>query len=366
VVSPPVARTYDVSGWASLVPGGSAPRGGCGALVLAGGARPVPLRIEGRAEAGTPLRMRGCTKLRLGAGTQRLRIEPNEGLRPDRLLLSSPAPRPVAQPAGSIGTVSDPGDPGRGSRDNVKLDVRAPAWLVLGESYDKGWRAWCNDKALGEPVPLDGYANAWPIVAGCRTARFAFAPQKPVHWIQILSALACLVLLAIAVGARSRQPARGPAWRRWAPPDLHDADVAFADDDPERDDLPDDPPRPVPLARAAVIGLVVGAILAFCFSLRSGLLIAPATALVLWRGIAAKPLAIAGGLLLAVAVPLDYIVFPAPNLGGYNPGYAGDQISGHWIAVAAWVLLALALWRTLSTASRGRGGPAAAPADTPE
>jgi len=66
--------------------------------------------------------------------------------------------------------------------------------------------------------------------------------------------------------------------------------------------------------------------------------------------------------LLALAVPLDYVAFPAPDFVGYNPGYAGDHISGHWIAVAAWVLLALALWRTLSTASRRRGGPSGEPA----
>jgi hypothetical protein len=113
-------------------------------------------------------------------------------------------------------------------------------------------------------------------------------------------------------------------------------------------------------SRAAIAGIVAGGILAFCFSLRSGLVIAPAIAFVMWRGIPAALLAAAGGLLLAIAVPLDYIIFPAPDFGGYNPGYAGDHISGHWIAVAAWVLLGLALWRTLSTASRRRGGPSGA------
>jgi hypothetical protein len=111
-----------------------------------------------------------------------------------------------------------------------------------------------------------------------------------------------------------------------------------------------------------IAGLIAGGILAFCFSLRSGVVIAPAIAFVLWRGIPAATLAALGGLLLAIAVPLDYIVFPAPDFGGYNPGYAGDQISGHWIAVAAWVLLALALWRTLSTASGRRGAPSHAQA----
>jgi hypothetical protein len=119
----------------------------------------------------------------------------------------------------------------------------------------------------------------------------------------------------------------------------------------------------IPLFRAAIVGLVVGGVLAFCFSLRSGVLIAPAAALFLWRGMSAKPVAIAGGVLLAVAVPLDYILFPADDFGGFNPGYAGDQVSGHWIAVAAWVLLFLALWRTLSTATRRRGDPSGGPAD---
>jgi hypothetical protein len=321
---------------------------GCGAGVVLGGATVVRLRVDGDIrdlDAGRPLRARGCSKLALGRGPRRVRI-PAATLRPDSVLLTSPAPSPIARTTATPGSVLDPGDPGRGRRDNVKLDVRGPAWLVLGESFDRGWRAWCGDRALGEPVPLDGYANAWPIDAGCKDARFAFAPQRPVHAIQLLSALACLILLAIALGVRIR--GRGGGDRRAAA------------------DWPDSPPRRMAASRAAVAGIVAGGILAFCFSLRSGVLIAPAVAFALWRGIPAAPLAVAGGLLLALAVPLDYILFPAPDFGGYNPGYAGDQVSGHWIAVAGWVLLALALWRTLSTASGRRGGPSTARADAGE
>jgi arabinofuranan 3-O-arabinosyltransferase len=285
----------------------------------------------------------------------------------------------VARAATTAGGVTDPGNPGRGRRDKVKLNVNAPAWLVLGESFDRGWRAWCGDHALGKPVPLDGYANAWPVEPGCTTARFAFAPQRPVHVIQLLSALACLVLLAIALGAggmprraRSRRDADASAPAAHppppaahppppaAPPPAHPPAAAPAAD---RRDSP--PPRMRP-SRAGAAGLVAGGILAFCFSLRSGVLIAPAIAFVLWRGVPAARLAAAGGLLLAIAVPLDYILFPAPDFGGYNAGYAGDQVSGHWIAVAAWVLLALALFRTLSTASRRRGAASAGPADAAE
>jgi hypothetical protein len=312
----------------------------CGAVVVLSGGRPLQLRVQGdvrQLDAGRPLRATGCGRLALPAGSERVHV-PAATLRPDRLLLTSPAPAPIARSSTTAGVAWDQGDPGRGERDGVKLDVHAPAWLVLGESYDRGWRAWCGGKALGKPVPLDGYANAWPIEPGCQSARFAFAPQGPVHLIQLLSALACLVLLwiALAPGRRRRRAgARAP-----------DAPAAASD-------WPDAPPARVRARTAAIAGLTVGPALAFCFSLRSGLLIAPATALVLWRGIPPKPLALAGGALVAIAVPLVYIAFPADDLGGFNPSYAGEHVGGHWVAVAGWVLLALALWRVLSTASRG-------------
>ena len=319
---------------------------GCTAVDLLGGTRPVGLRVTGSVaelDAGKPLRAVGCGRVTIPAGQQRIRI-PARALRPDKLLLSSPAPQPLAHSALATGSVTNPGKPGRGARDGVQLHVAKPSWLVLGESYDKGWRAWCNGRSLGAPLPLDGFANAWPIEPGCTNARFAFAPQKPVHIVQLLSALACLLLLAIALAGG--RPARVPS--------------ADALDWPER------ATRSWPPRRAIAAAIVAGAVLAFCFSLRSGLLIAPTIALVLWRGIPAKPLALVGGLCVAVAVPLDYLLFPAKNLGGYNPGYANDQLAGHWFAVAAWVLLALALWRVLSTATRRRGGPSGAPADAGE
>ena len=32
----------------------------------------------------------------------------------------------------------------RGAREGVRIDVQQPAWLVLGESYNRGWRATCE------------------------------------------------------------------------------------------------------------------------------------------------------------------------------------------------------------------------------
>ena len=51
-----------------------------------------------------------------------------------------------------------------------------------------------------------------------------------------------------------------------------------------------------------------------------------------------------------------------PEVQWINPAYAVENVEAHWVVVAAWVLLAVALWRILSTASRrgagaGRSGP---------
>ena len=86
-----------------------------------------------------------------------------------------------------------------------------PSWLVLGESYDRGWQATCNGRSLGAPVPINGYANGWRIGRGCESVTFSFGPQKLADIAYIVSAvagLACLVLLLIpTVVARRRAAA---------------------------------------------------------------------------------------------------------------------------------------------------------------
>ena len=63
---------------------------------------------------------------------------------------------------------------------------------------------------------------------------------------------------------------------------------------------------------------------------------------------------LAAGVLLAVAVPLSYVLVALlssrGNPGGYDSGYANDRIAGHWLALAALTALGLVLWRTLASA----------------
>jgi hypothetical protein len=54
-----------------------------------------------------------------------------------------------------------------------------------------------------------------------------------------------------------------------------------------------------------------------------------------------------------VAVPAIYVVFPPNDLGGHNSSYPAEVIGAHWVAVAAFVLLVLALWRMVAGRTRG-------------
>jgi hypothetical protein len=329
------------------LPGASAgsPRGGpvtipCGAVRVrstAGGA--LGLGVHGsRAafDAGSPLRAASCgSPLSLDAGPGRVFTE-GALFRVALLRLRSPAP---AGPPAAVGggRVVDPGREGRGARDAVRVAMNGPAWLVLAESYSPGWRAYCDGRSLGAPQVIDGFANGWRAGRACRRVHFAFAPNRPVYWAYALSGLAALALVALLVVRRRR---RLPVPDEAPPPPLPDPD----------------PVARSPLGRAVALGLAAGVVLGFAFSIRSGLLIAPGVALLLWLGIGVRHLVLLAGALLAVVVPVLYLALLPNDEGGFNFfTYPVDLIVPHWVGVAAVVLLIAALVRTLAVArSNGR------------
>jgi hypothetical protein len=98
------------------------------------------------------------------------------------------------------------------------------------------------------------------------------------------------------------------------------------------------------------------------FALRAGVVLGPAVAFILWRGVPARTLVLVGGGLLLVAVPILYLAVPVDDPGGYNTNVAIERIAAHWVAVAALFCLGAALARTLSTArARGAASPRSAP-----
>jgi hypothetical protein len=297
----------------------------------------VPLRVDGSTAAfqqGAPLPARSCgPPLALSAGSHLLTVAPGP-FAVDDLRLLSPAPRPRPRPAPETsGSVIDSGTPGRGSYDGVRVKVTRPSWLVLGEGYNRGWQASCNGRSLGTPTPIDGYANGWRASPGCRQVQFTFAPNRLAEIGYVISGvagIACVLLLAFGWWRRRRRGGAAEAPIPW-----FELDEAVAR------------PALVPTAVAAVAG---GFGFGFVFGVIPGLVAVPAIALVLWLGIGARALTLAAAALLAVVVPILYLVHPGDQSGGSHFGYAMAHLGAHYVGVAAIGMLILALWRTLSAA----------------
>jgi hypothetical protein len=240
-------------------------------------------------------------------------------MRADHLLLSSGRPATAA----TAGRVVDPGHGSDGTRDGVRLDVRAPSTLVLAESYDRGWRAECDGKDLGAPRPVDGFANGWDVARGCRSASFTFAPQDLAWIAYAVSTLLALLLFAIAfVG-----------WRRSRGVEPEESSMLA--------EPPADPLLRVGWGRALAIGIAAAAIGAFLFALRAGIVIGPVTVIALRVGISRSRLLTAAMAGLA-AIPVVYLAFPAEDLGGFSFGYALDELGAHWIAVGVVICVGVA------------------------
>jgi hypothetical protein len=315
----------------------------CGVASVDVGGRRHPLRaVTDRAslDAGRPVRLRGCGRLALPGGRDVTLTGSAGPLRVDGLRLRSPAPDPLATAAlAGGGRVADFGREDQGGRTGVRLDVRGPSWLVLGQSFDKGWRARCDGRDLGTPQPLQGYANGWPVDRGCRDVSFAYAPQRLADAGYLISGVACLLMLAFLLAGLPRRRV-APA----APP-------------PEAPEVP--AARPLALPVAVAIALPAAAAVGLGFGLRAGAVAAPLLVLLLWRGVADRALGLLVGALLGVVVPAIYVgvaLFGDGGhvLGGNSTQYGADRLAAHWVGVAAFVLLAIVLWRTLAAARVAR------------
>jgi len=314
----------------------------CDVTVSAGTAR-LGLRLDDTVQAldaGRPLRGVPCGpdggRTALPKGELLVSVPGDGPLRVDALQLASPAPV-AAAPTVPAGTVTSTGTPGRGTRRDIGLDVTRPGWIVLGQSYSTGWTATCDGRDLGAPVPMQVYAVGWPVEPGCRTVDVVFAGNRPValaFWISLVASLGLLALVAVGLWRR----------RRYGAAEQVDEGALV---------LPDLAPVRTSLRTALLWAVAATLVGAFVFALRAGPFVGLATFVVLWRGIGAKPLSIAAGLLLAVVVPFLSLVIPVKDHGGYDTSYPIERIATHWVSVAAIVLLLLALYRALAAGVRG-------------
>jgi arabinofuranan 3-O-arabinosyltransferase len=288
-------------------------------------------------DAGEPVSARSCGRAAtMAAGVNEIRALPGP-FSIDLLELRSPAPIAPAAPTGG-GTVLDPGSIGSYSVNGARVSLSGRSWLVLGESFDIGWRAYCNGHSLGVPQVIDGYANGWLAPAGCRQVLFTFAPQSGVQKSYVISGVsvaALILLLLFGWRRRRRRAATVPVQRM----------------------LPYTPPRPFTLPRAAALALLLAVPIAWVFALRAGAVAFPILTIVLWRGIGAGRLTRVAVALLGIVVPILYAVDSPADMGGYNFAYSTDLIAAHWVGVAAVVLLTVALYWTMSSARAGASEP---------
>ena len=202
---------------------------------------------------------------------------------------------------------------------------------MLGESYSPGWRAWCRDRAgheraLGAALPIDGFANGWRIGATCVSARMAFAPQSTVNAIYVLSAVAIVVLIALALGVRLPQRVRmrdapgtvgararaGPAGPAAVPPARRAADQARGCARRSRG-VSASAPSPA-FVFAVRFGVVAGPLTSSCCS--------PGSASGGWSGCRCS----------ACSRSSCCTSFrPAQNYGGFSFYFSLHQILAHWI-----------------------------------
>ena len=178
----------------------------------------VPVRVTGSAAdalARRELRVEGCAPANLGPPESLITAAPGSrtGLDIDQLVLEGP--RLAAPPADGIGRV----DAVRHS--DTAYTVRVPPrdsdrWLVLGQSYNRGWHATVDGTDLGPPTVIDGFANGWLLPAGqAAVVELRWTPQRLVDWALRLSVLAVAAAALIAWRGRPDRPGRAPA--RWEP-----------------------------------------------------------------------------------------------------------------------------------------------------
>ena len=185
-------------------------------------AEPLRARITGLAEdalARRELPLVGCDTTESAANSLQISTQARAlGFDFDQLVLRSPrASKAVPSPA-SVEVLS---------HDDTSFTLRVPGaaverWLVLGQSYNRGWSAQIEGIDLPAPILIDGFANAWRLpAANEQIVELRWTPQRYVNWALWLSLGAAIVVMFLAVRpARTRASMQVSAARRRDGPEL--------------------------------------------------------------------------------------------------------------------------------------------------
>jgi hypothetical protein len=294
----------------TLPPAGPTVPDSCRTDLMTVDGNPVGLRVVGStadATAQRGLEVQPCgpgsAGLSLGAGNHVIRTAQGAatGIDLDQLGLGSeqggaalgtgpsgqvvPATVTAAAPTPSVRVLSQ-------DRTNAKVAVdvpatRSPFWLVLGQSFNKGWTAQVDGgPSLGTPSSVDGYANGWlvrPRTSGSMLLTLHWKPQDRVNLALYLSAVAGLLCLALVFWRPRR---RGDADPHPSDSFSSSASDATSTDAPVRPQLVSplkSTGRPISLPASLVLTLASAAVSGFVIGPWAAPVVGLAVAVVLLR-----------------------------------------------------------------------------------
>jgi arabinofuranan 3-O-arabinosyltransferase len=199
---------------------------------------PLEVRLDGtlrQLTAGEAMPLGNCGgPVRLSGGDHQ--IVSSTGWLVDLLGLSSPAPATRAS------QLPPPADlqVTKSSRSGMTIrtgPAGGPYYLVVGQGYDRRWRATMDGRGLGPPLLLDGYSVGWRITDQ-RPHRFevAFGPQRAATLAQVVSAAGLVLVALLLFGTRLPRPLR--ARRAGSPATPVRAPASTPPGEPDRRPLP--------------------------------------------------------------------------------------------------------------------------------
>lgn len=308
-------------------------RSRCGEIAVNSGEGRITLRASGSIidlDQGRPVRMQQCSPgevLGLKSGGNLVVAQQGTTFAPDHLLLFGAAPLALSPPR-PVPVITTGG----------RVHLLGRGWLVLGQSYSPGWKAWCKDTRgsehdLGTPLQIDGFANGWRINgASCINARFAFGPQRFANYAYVISGLAVLALLgSLLLTTRRRRGKVGELAHGAADPAGIVVELQTAN-------------RNAPFLLAGT-------------SNKRGEAALPK------RGRVAAAL-IMLAVVCSVVVPFLYLVNPDPNAQGINFDYPLHHVGAHWVAIVSMLALAAASVIEVVRLYKARIGTSVGPGET--
>jgi len=194
---------------------------------------PVPVRLVGEvasAPAHQTFDIESCdptsetaSSLGLRRGMHELRAAPGSrtGIDVDGLVMASAAGGGAIEGRRPLIAAMDPEtEPGPrvevldNGRTRIEARIRnaeGPFWLVLGQSFNRGWHAEVNGHDLGAPELVDGMSNGWRVDPGRRqlVVTLTWAPQRMIWIGLVISGLAMLGCALLALRGRSHAPSIG-------------------------------------------------------------------------------------------------------------------------------------------------------------